>query len=134
MIRTPGAPAYRAGVGPAKPRIEIARVYDDIPAGGAMRVLVDRLWPRGVAKASAPIDEWCKQIAPSPPLRKWYGHDSAKFAEFGERYRAELRAAAAKPLLDELRRAASAEGLILLTAVRDVAESSAAVLREVLLG
>jgi uncharacterized protein YeaO (DUF488 family) len=121
-------------VASSRPRIEIARVYDEVPAGGARRVLVDRLWPRGVARATAPIDEWCKEAAPSPELRRWYGHDSAKFAEFGERYRAELRAAAAKPLLDELRRAASAEGLILVTAVRDVAESSAAVLREVLLG
>jgi uncharacterized protein YeaO (DUF488 family) len=118
---------------PAKPRVEIARVYDDIPAGGARRVLVDRLWPRGVAKASAPIDEWCKEIAPSPQLRKWYSHDSAKFGEFADRYRAELAEPAAAPRLDGLRQAAAADGLVLVTAVRDVEESSAAVLRGVLL-
>jgi uncharacterized protein YeaO (DUF488 family) len=122
-------------VSAAKLRVEIARVYDGIAGGGAHRVLVDRLWPRGVAKATAPIDEWCKEIAPSPPLRKWYSHETAKFAEFGDRYRAELAAPSAQPLLDQLRSyAASADGLILVTAVRVVAESSAAVLRDVLLG
>lgn len=117
-----------------KPRVTIARVYEDIPAARGHRVLVDRLWPRGIAKVTAPIDEWCKDIAPSPELRKWYSHESAKFAEFGDRYRAELSAPGAVKLLDEMRATASGQGLVLVTAVRDVEESSAAVLRGVLLG
>lgn len=118
----------------AKPAISIARVYDDIPASRGHRVLVDRLWPRGIAKATAPIDEWCKTIAPSPELRKWYSHDSAKFAEFGSRYRAELGDAAMTDELARLQQLARSPGLVLVTAVRDVSESSAGVLRKVLLG
>ena len=108
-------------------------MYDEVPPSSGHRVLVDRLWPRGVAKATAPIDEWCKAIAPSPELRRWYSHDSARFAEFGDRYRAELSAPAAAALLAGLRSAALDRGLVLVTAVRDVEESSAAILRGVLL-
>jgi len=113
--------------------VSIARVYDDIPGDRGHRVLVDRLWPRGVAKTSAPIDEWCKDIAPSPELRKWYSHDSAKFAEFGNRYRAELAQPSHAPELERLANLARSSGLVLVTAVRDVDESSAAILRAVLI-
>jgi uncharacterized protein YeaO (DUF488 family) len=118
----------------ARLSVSIARVYEEIPAGRGRRVLVDRLWPRGVAKATAPIDEWCKDIAPSPELRKWYSHDSPRFAAFAHKYRRELASADATEILDRLRAAAAADGLVLVTAVRAVDESSAAVLREVLLG
>jgi uncharacterized protein YeaO (DUF488 family) len=114
--------------------VSIARVYDDIPANQRHRILVDRLWPRGIAKSTAPIDEWCKDIAPSPELRKWYSHESAKFAEFGDRYRAELAEPPASAALTRLRGLAHSQGLVLVTAVRDVSESSAAILQEVLLG
>lgn len=70
-------------------RIEIARVYDEIP-GGTYRILVDRLWPRGIKKTSTKIDVWFKDAAPSTELRKWYGHDSEKAEEFKKKYVAEL--------------------------------------------
>jgi len=120
-------------VAAAKPTVSIARVYDEISAGLGHRVLVDRLWPRGIAKASAPIDEWCKAIAPSPDLRKWYSHESAKFVEFGDRYRAELADPTLAAELERLRELARSPGLVLVTAVREVSESSAAILQGVLL-
>ena len=72
--------------------VVVARVYDAGAAGGGHRVLVDRLWPRGVARAALAHDEWAKDLAPSDALRRWYGHDPARFAEFARRYRAELDA------------------------------------------
>jgi uncharacterized protein YeaO (DUF488 family) len=70
--------------------VRVRRIYDDpLPADGT-RVLVDRLWPRGVTKARAHLDEWCKEIAPLTELREWYHHDPARFAEFTRRYREEL--------------------------------------------
>jgi uncharacterized protein YeaO (DUF488 family) len=116
-----------------KPRVTIARVYDDVAASSGHRVLVDRLWPRGVTKAAAPIDEWCKDVAPSPQLRKWYSHDPARFPEFGERYRVELAAAERAAQVDRLGELSRTSGLVLVTAVRDVSESSAAILAGVLL-
>ncbi|HXT42495.1 MAG TPA: DUF488 family protein [Pseudonocardiaceae bacterium] len=72
------------------PQVKIGRIYDPpMPADG-VRVLVDRVWPRGLRKDAARIDEWCKQVAPSTELRRWYAHDPHRFAEFARRYRAEL--------------------------------------------
>jgi uncharacterized protein YeaO (DUF488 family) len=68
----------------------IKRIYEEATAGDGYRMLVDRLWPRGVAKARAELDEWAKDIAPSTELRVWFGHEDARFDEFGARYRAEL--------------------------------------------
>ena len=73
-----------------KAEMKVGRVYDPPAPGDGTRVLVDRLWPRGLTKAKAHIDEWCKEVAPSTELRKWYHHDPARFAEFTHRYRAEL--------------------------------------------
>lgn len=70
--------------------IHLKRAYDAPAPGDGMRILVDRLWPRGVAKAEAHIDLWLKEVAPSTALRKWFGHDPAKWDEFQERYRDEL--------------------------------------------
>ena len=75
---------------PQPVEVEIARVYDPPDEGSARRVLVDRLWPRGVAKAAAPFDQWMKDVAPSAELRKWYGHVPERFEEFARRYRDEL--------------------------------------------
>lgn len=116
------------------PRVEIRRVYEDDPGDGARRVLIDRLWPRGVAKADAPIDEWAKDVAPSTDLRRWYGHDPAKFEEFARRYRHELAAAAPAEGVARLRALAKKSGLVLVTATRDVEHSAAAVLLGVLTG
>ena len=106
----------------------IARVYDEtLPSG--TRVLIDRLWPRGMKKADAPIDEWCKDVAPSTELRTWFGHDPERFDEFRRRYRDELRHPPASTALDGLRTRPS---LVLMTATKDVQHSAAAVLAEVL--
>ena len=75
-----------------KPRIQVRRVYDPPEADDGARVLVDRLWPRGVSKERAHLDLWLKDIAPSTTLREWFNHDPAKWSVFGERYQAELSA------------------------------------------
>lgn len=116
------------------PGVEIRRIYDHHPDDGTPRVLIDRLWPRGVAKADAPMDEWRKEVAPSTGLRRWYGHDPAKFEEFAARYRVELAAAPAQEALARLRRLAGTGGVVLVTATRDVEHSAAAVLLAVLTG
>ena len=68
--------------------MKLARVYDEPVPGEGLRVLVDRLWPRGVRKDDPRVGRWCKQVAPSTELRQWYGHDPQRFAEFAQRYRA----------------------------------------------
>ena len=115
---------------PGPARIELRRVYEEDPGGGAPRMLVDRLWPRGIAKAGAPFDEWVKEVAPSTELRKWYGHDPAKFDTFAHRYREELARPPASDGVARLRAMAETGGVVLVTATRDVAHSAA----EVLLG
>jgi uncharacterized protein YeaO (DUF488 family) len=70
--------------------VRVARIYDEPTSGDGRRILVDRLWPRGVSKDRAKLDDWCKEIAPSTELRRWYGHDPERFEEFSARYRAEL--------------------------------------------
>lgn len=82
-------------------KVEIKRVYDKPSADDGFRVLVDRLWPRGVSKERAKLDLWLKEVAPSTELREWFGHDPAKFKEFSKRYKAELKQnPAAKELAD----------------------------------
>lgn len=114
-----------------RPAVVVARVYDgDAPPG--WRVLVDRLWPRGLAKEAARLDQWAKELAPSTEARKWYGHDPARFEAFAERYRAELDAAPARAAMEALAGAAGPADVVLLTATRDVDRSGAAVLAEVM--
>lgn len=72
-------------------QIRLRRAYDPPESEDGLRILVERLWPRGLTRERAAIDHWPKEIAPSPALRKWYGHDPSKWAEFRTRYRAELR-------------------------------------------
>ena len=95
-------------------------------------MLVDRLWPRGVTKADAPVDEWVKEVAPSTDLRRWYDHRVDRFDEFVRRYRVELTRQFARDAVDRLRTVARSNGLILVTATRDVEHSGAEVLRRVL--
>lgn len=109
--------------------VQVKRVYDPPEAGDGRRVLVDRVWPRGLSKEHAHLDLWCKDVAPSTELRKWYDHDPQKFAEFTRRYRGELTAAATTAL-DDLR--ATKGTLTLLTASRAVDISQAAVLATLL--
>jgi uncharacterized protein YeaO (DUF488 family) len=115
------------------PSVEVRRIYDSPDPSSGHRVLVDRLWPRGVRKDGAPVDEWAKEVAPSPDLRRWYGHDPARFAEFARRYRAELRHPPAADALHRLADTAGSGALVLVTATRDVAHSGAQVLLDVLL-
>jgi len=112
-------------------QIRVRRVYDaPSPADGA-RVLVDRVWPRGLRKDAAHLDEWAKDAAPSTELRKWYGHDPAKFGEFRRRYLDELSGAAQRKELGRIRALAATGPVTLLTATRAVDISQAAVLAQV---
>jgi uncharacterized protein YeaO (DUF488 family) len=113
----------------ARPQFEICRAYDDVPAD-RQRVLVDRLWPRGVRKDEASIDEWLKDAAPSTELRRWYGHDPAKFAEFARRYRGELAETPALEAVAHLLALSEAGTVALVTATRDVEHSGALVLHD----
>jgi uncharacterized protein YeaO (DUF488 family) len=110
------------------PEVQVRRVYDEPEPQDGTRVLVDRLWPRGLRKDAAHLDEWAKDVAPSTGLRKWYAHDPAKFAEFCRRYTAELATGAPRAALDQLAARAAAGPVTLLTATRDAAHSEAAVL------
>ena len=117
----------------AVPRIEVRRVYDPHNPQDGQHVLVDRLWPRGLAKARAHLDAWLPDVAPSDELRRWYSHEPAKWGEFARRYREELAEPDRQAGLAELMRRDSAGPLTLLCAARDVAHSNAEVLRAVLL-
>jgi uncharacterized protein YeaO (DUF488 family) len=114
------------------PDIRVRRVYDDPAPEDGTRVLVDRIWPRGLRKAAARLDDWAKDVAPSSELRTWYGHDPAKFGEFRRRYIAELAQPGPQAALDRLRALAAAGPLTLLTATKDAGHSQAAVLAQLL--
>ena len=111
--------------------VRVRRIYDPPEQGDGTRVLVDRVWPRGLRKADAPYDEWVKDVAPSTELRTWYGHDPDRFEEFRRRYRSELDGSQA---LDRLRELARDGDLTLLTATRSPEHSQARVLCEILGG
>jgi len=115
-----------------KDQVRVGRVYDQAAGPPAKRVLVDRLWPRGLTKARAALDEWCKEVAPSTELRQWYGHMPERFPEFRRRYVAELAAGPQAAAVAGLRALADTHALILLTASKDVTISEAAVLAELL--
>jgi uncharacterized protein YeaO (DUF488 family) len=117
-----------------KPEIRVRRVYDQPSPEDGTRVLVDRIWPRGLAKAAARIDEWPKLVAPSTELRRWYGHDPGRFEEFRRRYQAELAEPERQTALRHLGELARSGPLTLLTATRDVDHSQANVLAEHLRG
>ncbi len=112
-----------------KHRVELRRIYDDTPGSG-YRVLVDRLWPRGVTKEDAHLDEWCKAVAPSTELRRWYGHAPERFDEFARRYREELHQPPASEAVAHLREIARKRSIVVLTATREVDRSAARVLRD----
>lgn len=109
----------------------VRRAYDPPTKRDGCRVLVDRLWPRGVSRADAAIDVWAKDVAPSDELRRWYGHDPDRWEAFRERYRAELEGPAADALADLVARAEQGR-VTLVFGARDAERSNAAVLREVI--
>lgn len=115
-------------------KVKVGRVYDEPARGDGARVLVDRIWPRGLSKEKAHLDEWCKDVAPSTTLRKWYQHDPDRFEEFGRRYRAELDEPGRAEALAHLRTIAKRRTLTLLTASKRVDISEAVVLAELLRG
>jgi uncharacterized protein YeaO (DUF488 family) len=112
--------------------IRVRRVYEAPSADDGARVLVDRVWPRGMRKDAALLDDWAKDVAPSTELRKWYGHDPAKFDEFRRRYRAELTEPGPAQALARLRARVAAGPVTLLTATKELDISQAEVLADVL--
>ena len=112
--------------------VQVRRAYDPPEADDGRRVLVDRLWPRGLSKERAQLDEWCKQVAPSTELRRWYAHDPEKFAEFAERYRAELDDPERSAAVEHLRDLAGHGQITLLTAAKRSDISEATVLADLL--
>jgi len=120
----------------SKPKIPAAhvrlkRAYEAAEAADGTRILVDRLWPRGVSKQEAALDDWMKDIAPSTELRQWFGHEPSRWAEFQRRYKAELRGHAAE--LERLRGIAAKGALTLVYGARDEVHNDAVVLHDVLL-
>jgi uncharacterized protein YeaO (DUF488 family) len=112
--------------------VQTRRIYDRPWTNDGIRVLVDRLWPRGVSKARAQVDEWCTEVAPSTELRRWYNHDPALFDEFARRYRDELNQPCRAAALVHLRHLAKTHTLTLLTATKAIDISEAAVLAELI--
>jgi uncharacterized protein YeaO (DUF488 family) len=112
--------------------VRLKRAYELPAADDGVRILVDRLWPRGVSKESAALDEWMKDIAPSTELRRWFGHDPARWDEFRRRYADELHQH--QGLLEELRVRARHHRITLVFSAHDEAHNDAVVLRDVILG
>jgi uncharacterized protein YeaO (DUF488 family) len=123
-------PKPRAKSKPAQQLLRIKRVYDALGPGDGLRILIDRLWPRGLSKAKLKLDAWPKELSPSTELRKWYNHDPARYSEFRRRYRAEL--AQHKDELAELRKLVKGRVATLLTATSELDLSHGRVLRELL--
>ena len=111
-------------------KVEIKRVYEEPRPADGTRILVDRLWPRGLSKERARVDLWLKDIAPSTELRKWFGHDPSKWTEFQARYRQELKSEA--ELLDVLKEKAAKGTITLLYGAKDEVHNEAVVLQSLL--
>ena len=112
--------------------VNIKRIYEDPSDKDTVRYLVDRLWPRGISKDAANLEEWLKDIAPSDDLRKWYGHKENRWGEFRRRYKLELRTEEKQKILNDLAKKARRKTVILLFAAKDIERNNAAVLQEVL--
>lgn len=117
-----------ATTGSAAGRVRITRAYEPADDGDGYRVLVDRLWPRGVSKAKARLGAWMKEIAPSTELRRWFGHDPARWDEFERRYRAELAEPERRRLVGELADRATHGPITLVYGARDTLHNEAIVL------
>ncbi|MFW5926814.1 MAG: DUF488 domain-containing protein [Wenzhouxiangella sp.] len=112
--------------------IRIGRIHDDQGESRGTRVLVDRVWPRGISKDEAALDHWYRDVAPSTELRKWFGHEPKRWATFKRKYRAELEADDKMERLEELAEMARSGPLVLLYGARDEEHNQAVVLCEVL--
>lgn len=114
--------------------LQIKRVYEPAASTDGARVLVDRLWPRGLKKEEARLDAWLRDLAPSDGLRKWFGHEPSRFTEFQKRYERELDAEPARTLLDELARKAARGAVTLVFAAKDAEHNNAVVLARMIEG
>lgn len=110
--------------------IRIKRAYEPASETDGQRILVDRLWPRGISKERAKIDRWARELAPSTALRKWFGHDPAKWAEFQKRYKKELLANG--EALREITGIAQSSTVTLIYGARDLQHNEAVVLQDVI--
>jgi len=110
--------------------VSVKRVYEEAEDGDGHRVLIDHVWPRGVSKERARLDEWARELAPSDELRRWFDHVPERFDEFRVRYREELAAHGEK--LDELRRRAQSGPVTIVYAARDTEHNNAVVLAELI--
>ncbi len=111
-------------------KIGIKRIYDEVDGKDGYRILVDRIWPRGLKKEDAQVDEWNKDIAPSTELRKWFGHEPKKYGDFSKKYRKELDSKSEE--LEQIRNVAKRQKVTLLYAAKDKKHNQALVLQEVL--
>lgn len=112
--------------------LHIKRVYEKPSASDGYRILIDRLWPRGLTRDRAAIHEWMKELVPSHELRRWFGHDPDRWAEFQIRYRAELERGGGGALLNAIRERTVTENVTLLFAAKSMTENNAAVLKQIL--
>lgn len=110
--------------------VRLKRAYEPAAASDGDRILIDRIWPRGVTREEAQLDQWARELSPSTELRRWFAHDPARFGEFRRRYSAELAAQEGK--LRELRRRARAGTVTLVYGARDAEHNDAIVLAEIL--
>jgi len=110
--------------------ISIKRIYEKPDSGDGYRILVDRLWPRGVSKEAAHIDEWAKELGPSDELRKWFGHVPEKFPEFSAKYKRELKSQT--EALKRIRKFSNSKKICLLYGAKDEKHNQAVVLKSVL--
>ncbi|MDY0039376.1 MAG: DUF488 family protein [Desulforhabdus sp.] len=112
--------------------IKLKRAYEAPGEDDGGRYLVDRLWPRGIARDDARLSDWLKDLAPSEELRKWFGHDPKRWKEFKQRYKLELRAAAKEQILEDLAQKAKRGNITLVFAAKDSEHNNAVVVKEVL--
>lgn len=127
MPKLPGRSSDRK-----KRRLRIKRAYEPPSPDDGLRILVDRLWPRGLKKENARIDEWMKGIAPSDALRRWFGHDAEKWTEFKQRYAEELSRPAAQEGVDSIRKWSAEKTVTLVYAASDESHNNAVALAEFL--
>jgi uncharacterized protein YeaO (DUF488 family) len=132
MVRAPSRPGTSMSSRIAAKNVKLKRAYELAERADGVRVLIDRLWPRGLKKANAALDRWLKDLAPSTELRKWFGHDPARWNEFRRRYKTELRRHGDQ--LNELRTLARQGCVTLVYSAHDEVHNDAVVLRNVLLG
>ena len=113
--------------------LKIKRAYEKPEPGDGKRILIDRLWPRGISKAAASIDEWLKELGPTTELRKWFGHDPEKWEEFRKRYIQELSASDKSALLERIAREAGETDVTLVYSASDTDHNDAKVLEELII-